>query len=165
MRFSVHSSAKIWYLLCSVLLRRKRHKFPERFLDSCFGSTVCELLAQGCKKKNSTRKLTDYSVLCRVKCDNIVEENGFHLQDVICTWFTTSWLTESGWLKRHLAPAVTGKDLRMRLWPQVNNETVPLNTANALTAFRSSIHSKSRTWWPRQECKPTDPQLWRSNPR
>lgn len=43
------------------------------------------------------------------------------------------------------------------------NKTVPFNTANALTAFRSSIHSKIRTRCVQEECKPTDPQLERSS--
>lgn len=39
-----------------------------------------------------------------------------------------------------------------------SNKIVPFNTANALTTFRSSIHSKIQTWCVLGECKPTDPQ-------
>lgn len=100
--FPSHSFTNIWYpvYLFIKLLKMETAKVSSSFAQEwnlTFGK-----IAQ--KKRVSSWNLTDYVIFCQVECDNIAVENGFHPQDVIYTWFTTIWMTESGRLKRHLAP-------------------------------------------------------------
>lgn len=105
LHFPSHSFANIWYpvYLFIKVLKMETAKGSSSFAQEwnlTFGK-----IAQ--KKRVSSWNLTDYVIFCQVECDNIAVENGFHPQDVIYTWFTTIWMTESGRLKRHLAPTAT----------------------------------------------------------